>query len=193
MIFSKHPLCKLLDFDKELKRIRGQLKVAAAKKLDLEENIEKEKEKLAEIENPLEYTDDQRKEIANRIKRLNDKLEARQESIDLLKGRLKSQIMSFKETIAKVLDKDTSLAEKIQMLFREQGITIGSILTAIGMAISVLIEALLPGRGGAAGGELTPPKDQKGVKEWLYLSFLELLYCQVVSLSLGVNAVFGKF
>ena len=52
--------------------------------------------------------------------------------------------MSFKETIAKVLDKETSLAEKIQTLFREQGITIASILMAIGMAIGVLVEALLP-------------------------------------------------
>ena len=75
--------------------------------------------------------------------------------------------MSFKETIAKVLDKDTSLAEKIRTLFREQGITIASILTAIGMAIGVLVEALLPGGGGAAaasGGE-PPPKDEAGLKE----------------------------
>ena len=55
--------------------------------------------------------------------------------------------MSFKETIAKVLDKDTSLGEKIRTLFREQGITIASILTAIGMAIGVLVEALLPCSG----------------------------------------------
>ena len=39
--------------------------------------------------------------------------------------------MSFKETIAKVLDKDTSLGEKIRTLFREQGITIASILMDI--------------------------------------------------------------
>ena len=45
--------------------------------------------------------------------------------------------------IAKVLDKDFSLAEKIQMLFREQGITIASILTAIEMTIGVLVEAFL--------------------------------------------------
>ena len=80
------------------------------------------------------------------------------------------QITSFKETIAKVLDKDTSLGEKIKILFREQGITIASILTAIGMAIGVLVEALLPGGGGAAtasgGGEL-PPKDEKGLKGWI--------------------------
>ena len=73
------------------------------------------------------------------------KLAIRQESIDLLKGRLTNQITSFKETIAKVLDKDTSLGEKIRTLFREQGITIASILTAIGMAIGVLVEASLPG------------------------------------------------
>ena len=52
--------------------------------------------------------------------------------------------------IAKVLDKDTSLGEKIRTLFREQRITIASIFTAIGMAIRVLVEALLSGGGGAA-------------------------------------------
>ena len=100
---------------------------------------------------------------------LNEDLKVRQESIDLLKGRLKSQITSFKETIAKVLDKDTSLAEKIQTLFREQGIMIPSILTAIGMAIGVLVEALLPGGGGAmaSGGGEPPPKHEAGLKEWI--------------------------
>ena len=49
--------------------------------------------------------------------------------------------------IAKVLDKDTSLGEKIRTLFREQRITIGSILRAIGMATGVLVEVLLPGGG----------------------------------------------
>ena len=68
-----------------------------------------------------------------------------------------------------MLDKDTSLAEKIQALFREQRITIASILTAIWMAIGVLVEALLPGGGSAAaasGGE-PPPKDKASLKEWI--------------------------
>ena len=110
-----------------------------------------------------------REDITKRIDALNDRLATRQESIDLLKGRLKSQITRFKETIAKVLDKDTSLGEKIRTLFREQGITIAPILMAIGMAIGVLVEALLQGGGGAAvasGGEL-PTKDEKGLKEWV--------------------------
>ena len=71
--------------------------------------------------------------------------------------------MSFKETIAKILDKDTSLGEKIRTLCREQEITIASILTAIGMAIGVLVEALLPGGGATTalgeGGE-PPPNDE---------------------------------
>ena len=93
-------------------------------------------------------------------------MKARQESIDLRKGGLMNQITSFKETIVKVLDRDTSFAEKIMTLFREQGITIASILTTVGMAISVLVEALLPG-GGALGGKPPPPKNEKGAKEWL--------------------------
>ena len=47
---------------------------------------------------------------------------------------------------------------------------IASILTAIGMAIGVLVEALLPSGGGAAasgGGGEPPPKDEKGLKEWI--------------------------
>ena len=91
----------------------------------------------------------------------------RQESINLLKGRLKNQ--SFKETITKVLDKDTSLAEKIRTLFREQGITIASILMAMGMAIGVLVEALLPGGAATAsgGGGKPLPKDEEVLKRWI--------------------------
>ena len=109
-----------------------------------------------------------KEDITKRIDDLNEDLKVRQESINLLKSRLKSQITSFHETIAKVLDKDTSLAEKIQTLVREQGITIASTLTAIRMAIGVLFEALLPGGGGAAasGGE-PPPKNEAGLKEWI--------------------------
>ena len=141
----EHPLRELLGLDKQLRSIRGSLKVEVAKKVVLEEVITKESRKLEEFREYLGVYDDTMKEdITKRIGDLNDELKVRQESIDLLKGRLKSQITNFKETIAKVLDKDTSLGEKIRTLFREQRITIASILTAIGMAIRVLVEALLP-------------------------------------------------
>ena len=48
-----------------------------------------------------------REDITKQIDALNDELATSQESIDLLKGRLKNQITSFKEMIAKVLDKGT--------------------------------------------------------------------------------------
>ena len=148
--------------------MRGSLKVEVAKKLELEERIAKEHQILEEFrEYPGVYDDAMKEDITKRINNLNDELAIRQESINLLKGRLKSQIMSFHETIAKVLDKDTSLGEKIRTLFREQGITIVSILTAIGMAIGVLVEALLPGGGAAASGGEPPPKDEASLKEWI--------------------------
>ena len=109
-----------------------------------------------------------KEDITKQIDDLNEDLKVRQESINLLKGRLKNQITSFHETIAKVLDKDTSLGEKIRTLFREQGITIASIHTAIGMAIRVFVKALLPGGGAtASGGGEPPPEDKKGLKEWI--------------------------
>ena len=165
----EHPLRELLGLDKQLRSIRGSLKVEVAKKVQLQGHIAKECRKLEEFrEYPGVYDDAMKEDITKRIDDLNDELMVRQESIDLLKGRLKSQITSFKATITKVLDKDTSLGEKIRTLFREQGITIASILTAIGMAIGVLVEALLPGGAAAAsGGGEPPPKDEKGLKEWV--------------------------
>ena len=137
----------------------------------MEERIKKEHRKLEEFrEYPGDYGDDQLEEIRNRIERLSDDLKVRQESISLLMGRLKKQIISFHEMIAVVLDSNTSLAEKIRTLFREQGIMIASILTAIGMAIGVLIETLMPGGGGtgrASAASPPPPKDEAVLKEWL--------------------------
>ena len=165
----EHPLRELLGLDKQLRTIRGSLKVEVATKVELEEHIAKERQKLEEFrEYPGVYDDAMKEEITKQIDALNDELATRQESIDLLKGRLKNQITSFKETIVKVLDKDTSLGEKIRTLFREQGITIASLLTAIGMAIGVLVEALLPGGAAtASGGGEPPPKDEKGLKGWI--------------------------
>ena len=115
----EHPLHELLGLDKQLRSIRGSLKVEVAKKVQLEEHITKEHRKLEEFQKyPGEYDDAMKEDITKQIDALNDELATRQESIDLLKGTLKNQITSFKETIAKVLDKDTSLGEKIQTLFR---------------------------------------------------------------------------
>ena len=114
----EYPLRQLLGLDKQLRSIRGSLKVEVAKNVQLEERIKKEHRKLKEFrECPGVYNDAMREDITKRIDALNDELATRQKSINLLKGRLKNQITSFKETIAKVSDKDTSLADKIRTLF----------------------------------------------------------------------------
>ena len=158
----------MLGLDKQLRSIRGSLKVEVAKKVELEEHITKECRKLEEFrEYPGEYDDAMKEDITKQIDALNDDLAIRQESINLLKGRLKNEITSFKETVAKVLDKDTSLGEKIRTLFRKQGITIASILTAIGVLVEALLLGTSGGGGAAAASGGPPPKDEKGLKKWI--------------------------
>ena len=111
----EHPWRELLGLDKQLRSIRSSLKVEIAKKVELDGHIEIEKIKLGEIQDDPRYTKKQHEELRKRPDKLNDELKVRQEFINLLKGRLKNQITSFKETIAKVLDKDTSLGEKSEL------------------------------------------------------------------------------
>ena len=164
-MMRQHPWDELLGLDKALRSIWGLLEVERVKKVQLEECIERGKRKLTEIVNNKEYDNG----IRNRIERLNDDLKVMQESINLLKGRLTSQIKGIKVTMAKVLDKAISkLAKKIGMLFSEQGIMITSILTAIGMTTGVLVDMLLPDGGTTTQDGAAYKGGKSGnVTEWL--------------------------
>ena len=60
----EHPLRELLGLDKQLRSIRGSLKVEVAKKVELEEHITKERRKLEEFrEYPGEYDDAMKEDI----------------------------------------------------------------------------------------------------------------------------------
>ena len=163
------PLRELEGLDKQLRTIKGSLKVAIAKRIDLEGRIKHEERKLNEIQDPA-YSDDQRDMIEGRINKLRGELTERNKEIDILKGEASKQINQIKESITKFLDKETgTLGERIRTLFKEQGITIVSILTAVGMVIGVLIEALLgapsasaPKSGGTRGGD-----KKGGAREWI--------------------------
>ena len=61
-----------------------------------------------------------------------------------------------------MLDKDASLAERIRSLFKEQGITIFSILTAFLMTIATIILAITDVFGGGSGGAEGSPSKDKG-------------------------------
>ena len=165
------PLRELEGLDKQLRTIKGSLKVAIAKRIDLEGRIKHEERKLNEIQDP-KYSDDQRDMIEGRINKLRGELTERNKEIDILKGEASKQINQIRGSITKFLDKETgTLGERIRTLFKEQGITIVSILTAVGMAIGVLIEALLGGpsvttttstSGGTSGGD-----KKGGAREWI--------------------------
>ena len=163
------PLRELQGLDKQIRTIKGSLKVAIAKRVELEDRIKHEEDKLNEIQG-LNYSDDQRKMVEGRINKLRGELTERNKEIDILKGEASKQINQIRESIAKFLDKETgTLGERIRTLFKEQGITIVSILTAVGMAIGVLIETLLGGPSASAPTpQSTTTNDKKGgAREWI--------------------------
>ena len=98
----KHPLQELLGLDKQLRSIRGSLKVEVAKKVELEEHITKERRKLEEFrEYPGVYHDAMKEDITKRIDDLNDELATRQESIDLLKVDKRIRLLALKKLLLK--------------------------------------------------------------------------------------------
>ena len=137
-----------------------------AKRVD----IDKEKRKLEEIANDETYSDEQREEMRARLQRFQDEHKAMNDQILILKGRYSNQIYQIRESIMKFLDKETgTLGERIRTLFKEQGVTIVSILTAVGMAIRFLTEALLGDPTvSTTTSKSTSTSDKKGgAREWI--------------------------
>ena len=105
--------------------------------------------------------------ISSRIRDLESERSARLEVINVNRDKLRSQVNRIKDTINKILKEDTTLGERIKTLFREQGITIVSVLTAFGMIIGVIVETFIPTTGGTTSPSKPPPKDATGVKDWI--------------------------
>ena len=164
-------LRELEGLDKELRMISGSLRSAIAKSMAKQVDIDKENRKLEEMANDETYSDEQREEVRVRLQRFQDEQKAISDQIRILKGRYSNQIYQIRESITKFLDKETgNLAERIRTLFKEQGIMIVSILTALGMTLGVLIEALLggPSTTSTPTPQSTTTNDKKGgAREWI--------------------------
>ena len=160
-------LRELEGLDKELRTISGSLGSAIAKSIAKQVDIDKENRKLEEMVNDEMYSDEQREEVRARLQRFQDEQKAISDQIRILKGRYSNQIYQIRESIMKFLDKETgTLGERIRTLFKEQGITIVSILTALGVTLGVLIEALLGGP--STTSQSTTTSDKKGgAREWI--------------------------
>ena len=164
-------LRELEGLDKELRTISGSLRSAIAKSIAKQVDIDRENRKLEEMANDEAYSDEQREEVRARLQRFQDEQKAINEQIRILKGRYSNQIYQIRESITKFLNKETgNLAERVRTLFKEQGVTIVSILTAVGMVIGVLIEALLggPSTTSTPTSQSTTTSDKKGgAREWI--------------------------
>ena len=151
---------------KALESSRGELTKNLAKISELDKDIALEKRKLEE------ETDEATKgEIAERLRKLQDERASRLEAASSNKEAIRSQFSRIRETLHRLLHEDKTLAERIKTLFREQGITIASILTAIGMIISTIVLAIPGGSGGGAAAPPKPPQPpgpgKGGAKEWI--------------------------
>ena len=163
-------LRELEGLDKELRMISSSLRSAIAKSIAKQVDIDRENRKLEEMENDETYSDEQREEVRARLQRFQDEQKAINDQIRILKGRYSNQIYQIRESIMKFLDKEMgTLGERIRTLFKEQGITIVSILTALGMTLGVLIEALLGGPSmSTPTSQSTTTSDKKGgAREWI--------------------------
>ena len=166
-------LRELEGLDKELRTISGSLRSAIAKSIAKQVDIDRENRQLEEMANDETYSDEQREEVRARLQRFQDEQKAINDQIRILKGRYSNQIYQIRELIMKFLDKEMgTLGERIRTLFKEQGITIDSILTALGITLGVLIEALLGGPSTTSTPTLqsTTTSDKKGgAREWIKL------------------------
>ena len=164
-------LRELEGLDKELRTISGSLRSAITKSIAKQVDIDRENRKLEEMANDETYSDEQREEVRARLQRFEDEQKAINDQICILKGRYSNQIYQIRELIMKFLNIETgTLVERIRTLFKEQGITIVSILTALGMTLGVLIEALLGGSSTTSTptSQSTTTSDKKGeARDWI--------------------------
>ena len=153
---------EFLGIDKSLQSIQGELLNNDSKLTEIDKRIKRDTKKLEEIENDPTYTDEQIQLYRDRLDNLNTGKQAMLEILSQNRKDLQTQVARIKQTIEKVLDKDTSLAERICTLFSEQGTTIFSILTALSMTISLIVLIVFGGGGAGTGG--STPKDEVALK-----------------------------
>ena len=150
---------------KALQRIQGEIINSVAKRSEFDKPLTRDSEKLEEIKDSPSYSEDLKDRTCCRIDDVETNRKARLEVLSMNKKELRSQVTRIKESIAKILDSETSHPEKLKILFREQSITITAILTALGMIISTFFISVT-GRGRKGSSDAPPSKDKNKLVEW---------------------------
>ena len=139
---------EFLGIDKDLQRIQGELLNNTSKLTEINKRIKRDTKKLEEEENDPTDSDEQRQLYKDRLDDVNTEKQARLEILLQNRKDLQTQVARIKQTLEKVYDKNTSLAERFRTLFREQGTTIFSIVTALSITISTIVLAFTGVFGG---------------------------------------------
>ena len=124
------PLRELLGLDRALQRTRGTLVDNIARLSQLDNDIALAEEELGGEE--AANVPEKKRRIQEQLDRLRDERASRLEAAAANRAALRSQFSRIRETVEWVLNEDTTLVERIRTLFHEQGVTITSILTALG-------------------------------------------------------------
>ena len=145
---------ELAGLEKAMTGVRDELANNLAKLTSINDRKSEVKRHLAREHQKLTEADDTKmqREIRERIRKLESVIsdteldrQVKLEALSTNKAILRSRINRIREIFRRLLHEDPTLAERIPTLFREQGITIASILTAIVMASSTLVLALTGG------------------------------------------------
>ena len=132
-----------LGIDKALQSIQGELLNNTAKLTEINKRIQRDTKKLKEGEgDPATYNDEKRQLYRDRLDDLNTEKKARLEILSQNRKDLQTQVARIKQALEKVIDKNAPLLERICTLFKEQGITIFSILTALSRIIVTIVLAI---------------------------------------------------
>jgi len=113
-----------------------------------------------------EAANDQEKKrrIQELLGRLRDERTSRLEAAAASRDALRSQISRIRETIERALNADTTLAERLRTLFREQGVSI----TTFGFIVSTIVLAIQTGSGGVTPASAPPTPGYEGtVTDWV--------------------------
>lgn len=142
---------ELQGLNKALQSIRGDMLLNRAKLTELDAEIDRQKNKIAEADDE-NLNPDIKETIRKRLADLYTERSARLEALESNRENMRSNFERIRETVHRILNEDTTFAERIKTLFKEQGITLFSILTAIGMTVSTIILAITKATGLSTGG-----------------------------------------
>ena len=163
--FGGLPEREILGLNEALKRTRGALVDNLAKLSQLDADITQVEQELGGEE--AANDPEKKRRTQELLNQLRDERASRLEAAAANREALRSQMSRIRETVERVLNKDTTLAERLRTLFREQGVTIASVLTALGFIVSTIVLAIQNTFGGGWPTPAPTPSGRDGVTAWV--------------------------